>query len=670
MGQPDCPKFSSGMTNQLQNLRDQAAKLRRLAQPYFFPYTEDNGWQFIGLLVSLLFCVAGIVLFLATGLINGLSWLLPDLTGQYLGGVQSSLAMIWSRGWGAGISALFVVGAVVFASVRSQLRHRRWLPWLFLGLIILMLLSVNGINAGITFIARDLTNALISRDGDASYRNLWVYGACFAVALPIRSLQLYFTQKLGLFWREWLSLSLVDDYLTDRAYYILNPNDEAATNVDNPDQRISEDVRDFTAQALGFALNIFDSILTFSLNILILYSVSEGLTFALLAYASAISILMIVAGRKLVRLNNFQLRFEADYRYGLVRVRDNAESIAFYAGEKQEAKEVTRRLASVVENFNLLIVWEVLLRVLQRSSIYASNFIPYLILATPILAGEMDYGSFAQANVAYNLVEGSLFFIIYNIEALARFSASINRLEGFQSNILTLDPEEWSDFVPRIVPSERLALQGVTVKTPRTDNVLVRDLSFSLQASEGLLVVGPSGCGKTSLLRVVSGLWGSPTGTVYSPGQGDLLFIPQKPYMALGSLREQLCYPLDQARFSDEQLRAVLDQVMLGKLMQRYPDLDIKQDWPRLLSLGEQQRLAFARLLLNSPKVVVLDEATSALDVETESRLYALLRDREVSFISVGHRPTLKDFHDTVLELSGNCDWRLLPATSYDFERS
>ena len=658
------------MTHQLQNLRDQAAKLRRLAQPYFFPYTEDNGWQFIGLLVSLLFCVAGIVLFLVTGLINGLSWLLPELTGQYFGGVQSSLAMLWSRGWGAGISALFVFGAVVFASVRGQLRHRRWLPWLLLGLIILMLLSVNGINAGITFIARDLTNALIARDGDASYRNLWVYGACFAVALPIRSLQLYFNKKLGLFWREWLSLSLVDDYLQDRAYYVLNPNDETATNVDNPDQRISEDVRDFTAEALSFAINIFDSILTFSLNILILYSVSESLTFALLAYASAISILMIVAGRKLVRLNNFQLRFEADFRYGLVRVRDNAESIAFYAGEQQEAKEVTRRLTSVVENFNLLIVWEVLLRVLQRSSIYASNFIPYLILAAPILAGEMDYGGFAQANVAYSLVEGSLFFIVYNIEGLARFSASINRLEGFQSNILNLDPEEWSDFVPTIVPSDRLALQGVTVRTPRTDNVLVRDLSFSLEASEGLLVVGPSGCGKTSLLRVVSGLWGSPTGTVYSPGQGDLLFIPQKPYMALGSLREQLCYPLDQARFSDEQLRAVLDQVMLGKLMQRYPDLDIKQDWQRLLSLGEQQRLAFARLLLNSPKVVVLDEATSALDVETESRLYALLRDRELSFISVGHRPTLKDFHDTVLELSGDCDWRLLPATSYDFERS
>ncbi|MAB54715.1 MAG: ABC transporter ATP-binding protein, partial [Synechococcus sp. CPC35] len=394
------------MTTQLRTLRLQAAKLRRLSQPYFLPYTEDNGWQFFGLLVCLLFCVAGLVLFLLTGLMNALSWLKPDLTQIYLGGVQSSLSMLWSSGWGGAITVLFGIGSIVFASIRSQLRHRRWLPWLFLGVIILMLLSVNGINAGITFIARDLTNALIAKDGEASFRNLWVYGVCFAAALPIRSLQFYFTQKLGLLWREWLSLSLVDDYLSDRAYYILNPNDEAATNVDNPDQRISEDARDFTAQTLGFTLSIFDSILTFSLNILILFSVSETLTFALLVYASLISLLMIVAGKKLVRLNNFQLRYEADFRYGLVRVRDNAESIAFYSGEGQESKEINRRLKTVVENFNLLIVWEVLLRVLQRSSIYASNFIPYLILAAPILAGEMDYGGFAQANVAYNLVEG------------------------------------------------------------------------------------------------------------------------------------------------------------------------------------------------------------------------------------------------------------------------
>jgi putative ATP-binding cassette transporter len=166
---------------------------------------------------------------------------------------------------------------------------------------------------------------------------------------------------------------------------------------------------------------------------------------------------------------------------------------------------------------------------------------------------------------------------------------------------------------------------------------------------------------------MVSGLWPPAAGTVQRPPEGDLLFIPQKPYMLLGSLREQLAYPLDPERFSDAQLRHVLEQVRLPELVQRYPDLDIKQDWPRLLSLGEQQRLAFARLLLNGPRFVVLDEATSALDVSTERHLYGLLAERDMAFVSVGHRPTLTAFHDTVLELDGVGGWRLLPAAGYDF---
>jgi putative ATP-binding cassette transporter len=184
-----------------------------------------------------------------------------------------------------------------------------------------------------------------------------------------------------------------------------------------------------------------------------------------------------------------------------------------------------------------------------------------------------------------------------------------------------------------------------------------------------LLVVGPSGCGKTSFLRLVSGLWPPAAGEVQRPQEGELLFIPQKPYMILGSLREQLCYPLQPERFTDEQLRHALREVCLPELVSRYPDLDIKQDWPRLLSLGEQQRLAFARLLLNAPRIVVLDEATSALDVATERHLYALLRDRDIAFVSVGHRPTLTAFHDTVLELDGTGQWRLLPAAGYEFGR-
>ena len=167
----------------------------------------------------------------------------------------------------------------------------------------------------------------------------------------------------------------------------------------------------------------------------------------------------------------------------------------------------------------------------------------------------------------------------------------------------------------------------------------------------------------------MSGLWPAAAGQVERPPVGDLLFIPQKPYMLLGSLREQLSYPQAPDRFSDEQLRHVLEQVRLGELVQRYPELEVKQDWPRLLSLGEQQRLAFARLLLNSPCFVVLDEATSALDVATESHLYGLLSQREMAFVSVGHRPTLTAFHDTVLELDGTGSWRLLPAAGYDLTR-
>jgi putative ATP-binding cassette transporter len=207
----------------------------------------------------------------------------------------------------------------------------------------------------------------------------------------------------------------------------------------------------------------------------------------------------------------------------------------------------------------------------------------------------------------------------------------------------------------------------VDLVPPRSTRTLVHDLSLEVDRDQRLLVVGPSGCGKTSFLRLVSGLWPPAAGEVQRPREGDLLFIPQKPYMLLGSLREQLCYPLQPERFSDEQLRHVLREVCLPELVDRYPDLGIKEDWPRLLSLGEQQRLAFARLLLNSPRIVVLDEATSALDVATERHLYELLRQRDIAFVSVGHRPTLTEFHDTVLELDGAGHWRLLPAAGYVF---
>jgi putative ATP-binding cassette transporter len=652
-----------------QGLRGQLNKLRNLAQPFFLPLDQANGWQFGGLLVALLFCVGGLVLVALTGLIGLFEQLLPEVTEKYFGGVSSTIAGIWSSAWGVVFSGLFLMGGAAFLAMRQQLRNRRWLHWLMLGVIVLMLLTVNGINAGIGFIARDLTNALVAKQEDGFYRILIIYACCFVVALPIRVSQIFFTLKLGIIWRDWLSRSLIGDYMRNRAYYVLNPNDEQATDVDNPDQRITDDTRSFTSQSLQFTLGVFDALLTFSLNILILWSISTTLTLSLFGYASFATAVLVISGRKLVKINFDQLRYEADFRYGLVHIRNNAESIAFYSGEEPEAAETERRLGSVVRNFNLLIIWRVIIDVMRRSIGYAGNFFPYLVMAVPYFAGEIDYGGFIQANFAFGMVEGSLFYVVNQIEELAQFTAGISRLEGFQSEVEQVSREaRGAD--PVLQGAESIVVRHADLTPPGSDQPIVRDLSLSVGETDRLLVVGPSGCGKTSLLRMISGLWSPSQGDVERPPTGELLFIPQKPYMLLGSLREQLCYPTDEGRFSDDQLRHVLDEVNLSTLSTRYPDLDVKQDWPRILSLGEQQRLAFGRLLLNAPRFVVLDEATSALDVATEDHLYALLRQRELAVISIGHRPTLKQFHDSVLELSGTGDWRLMPATSYDFGRS
>ena len=647
-------------------LRSQLNKLRNLAQPFFLPLDQATGWQFAGLLVALLFCVGGLVLVALTGLIELLQQLVPALTEKYFGGVAATISGIWRSWWGVGFSGLFLLGASAFLAMRQQLRGRRWLHWLMLGVIVLMLLTVNGINAGIGFIARDLTNALVAKQEEGFYRILIIYACCFVVALPIRTAQIFFTLKLGLVWRDWLSRSLIGDYMRNRAYYVLNPNDEQATDLDNPDQRITDDTRSFTSQSLQFTLGIFDALLTFSLNILILWSISQKLTFSLFAYAIVSTTVLVFAGRRLVKINYDQLRYEADFRYGLVHIRNNAESIAFYSGEEPEQQETARRLGSVVRNFNLLIIWQVIISAMQRSVGYAGVFFPYLVMAGPYFSGDIDYGRFIQAGFAFNMVEGSLLFVVNRIDELAQFTAGVGRLEGFQSKVEQVSREASPD---RITSRDAIVVRHADLTPPGGQQPILRDLSLSIGEADRLLVVGPSGCGKTSLLRMISGLWMPTRGVVERPETGELLFIPQKPYMLLGSLREQLCYPTDEGRFSDDQLRHVLDEVNLSTLSTRYPDLDVKQDWPRILSLGEQQRLAFGRLLLNAPRFVVLDEATSALDVATEDHLYALLRQRELAVISIGHRPTLKDYHDTVLELSGDGGWRLLPATSYDFGR-
>ena len=652
--------------NPLQAFRSQLSKLQRLAQPYFLPIEETSAWQFLLLIVALLAVVLGSTLLLLTGTVALTGRLIPELQARFLPGVPQQVAALWASPAGPVLMVLFALGLGCFVSLRSKLRQGRWLPWVLMGVITLLILVINGINVGISYVARDVDNTLVAYQADQFWQVVAIYAFCLVLALPIRALQSYLIPKLGLLWREWLSGRLLQRYLSNRAYYVLNPNDETAEEIDNPDQRISQDTASFTTTSLSVSVEIVSALLTFLSFIVVLWTISSKLALWLLAYSVGGTALIVFASRKLVALNYDQLRLEADFRYGLVHIRDNAESIAFYRGEQQESREAERRLDGAIRNYDKLIVWQALISVIQRSYDYFSRFLPWLVIAPIYFAKKVDFGVFGQASIAFSQVLFSVSYIVNNIDQLAAFSASISRLEGFQGKVEAIGSAELKLEAGNTAASSIL-VNHVDLTPPNSDRCLIRDLSLEVAPNQRVLVVGPSGCGKTSFLRLVSGLWPAASGSVQRPPLAELLFIPQKPYMILGSLREQLCYPQDPARFSDEHLRSVLEEVRLPDLVQRYPDFDIKQDWPRLLSLGEQQRLAFARLLLNSPRFVVLDEATSALDVSTEKHLYRLLTQREMAFVSVGHRPTLKAFHDTVLEIDGHGCWRLIPAASYDF---
>ena len=662
-------------------LRAQLGKLQRLAQPYFLPLDDgvNSAWQFLLLVVALLAVVLGSTLLLLTGVVALAGQLVPDLRDRFLPGVPQQIAAVWHGPIGLVLMVLLAAGLACFLAFRNRLRQGRWVPWLLMGVITLLILVINGINVGISFIARNVDNTLVAYDRDGFWKTVAIYAFCLVLALPIRALQSYLIPKLGLLWREWLSSRLLNRYLQNRVYYNLNPNDETVEEIDNPDQRISQDAASFTGTSLSVTVEIVSALLTFVSFIIVLWSINDRLALLLLAYSAGGTALIVFASRKLVSLNYQQLKLEADFRYGLVHIRDNAESIAFYRGEQQEAKEAGRRLGGAIRNYDRLIIWEALISVIQRSYDYFSRFLPWLVIAPVYFAKEVDFGVFGQASIAFSQVLFSVSYIVNNIDRLAAFSASISRLEGFQGKVESLSAANGEGRSAMTAAEAEAAneperhgsilVSHIDLYPPHSARCLIKDLSLEIDRQQRLLVVGPSGCGKTSFLRLVSGLWPAASGQVLRPPIGDLMFIPQKPYMLLGSLREQLCYPQNPDRFSDEQLRHVLEQVRLPELVKRYPDLEIKQDWPRLLSLGEQQRLAFARLSLTAPCFVVLDEATSALDVTTETHLYSLLREREMAFVSVGHRPTLTAFHETVLELDGSGGWRLLPAAGYDVTR-
>lgn len=522
----------------------------------------------------------------------------------------------------------------------------------------------------------------------------------------------------------------IERYLKGRTFYKI----QSQSIIDNPDQRIVDDLSSFTGTALSFSLTLFNSAVDLISFSNILYGIYPPLFVVLLVYSIGGTAVSVFLGKGLVTLNFLQEKKEADFRYGLVRVRENAESIAFYGGEENEMQLLLQRFRSAFENLTQLLIASRNLEFFTNGYRYLIQILPAAVVAPMYFSGKIEFGVINQSVSAFNHILGDISLIVYQFQAISAFSAVIDRLgefndvlDGSGSKQLYDSPEEINLIYCNVKSSSLLESSGsvlsdhcqkllhienLTLQTPINKAVLLMDLSLVINCKEHLLVMGPSGSGKTSLLRAMAGLWSTGRGkiTFYFEDENEnppstldissleeksvhstdeessrhvngkstsAFFLPQRPYMVLGTLRQQLLYPMwieDVVLTSDaakppgslpflmrtsnsnkprtDDLIRILEDVRLGYILPRFGGLDSTCEWSSVLSLGEQQRLAFARLLLARPKLALLDESTSALDKANEVHLYRKIEAAGITYISIGHRETLYDYHNKILRIS------------------
>ncbi len=539
---------------------------------------------------------------------------------------------------------------------------RRWVPLGLLALSLVLTGSIKGFNVFFSYVNRDMMTALTQRNGSLFFHTALLTVVYSLLSAPVMAFDGWVQGRLMIDWRQWLTERFLERSLRARAFYRISSD----PGIDNPDQRVSEDLNAFPGFLVSFVLQVLWGIVTGISFIVVLWLISPYLVAVLAASVGLGSLLTVVIGRPLIGINFMQRRREADFRHSLVRLRDNAEAIALYGGEDREGSELRRRLYAAIANSKLMVLWQRNVAFLTYAYDGLLALVPVLVLAPSFFAGTVEFGQIIQASAAFLTLRTSLSLIVDQFNSLSNLAAVVERLgtyaEAAEKRALSVAPGSAAAKAAarpiETVEEPRIALQGLTLYTPDGVKLLVRDLSFELAARERLLIVGESGVGKTSLLRAIAGVWTLGGGRIVRPPLSELMFLPQRPYMTLGSLREQLCYPRA-GKVSDEELLAVLQRVDLADLPLRVGGLDAELKWKDLLSLGEHQKIAFARLLLDPPVWAFLDEATSALDLANESRLYRELDAAKIEVVSVGARPSLVEFHDVLLELLGNGEWRL-----------
>jgi putative ATP-binding cassette transporter len=555
------------------------------------------------------------------------------------------------------IDARTFLGNVWKLSAPYWRSEEKWLAWGLLGAIVALSLSLVYMLVLFNDWNRQFYNALEQKDERDFFALLGYFCVLASIFIAVSVYETYLEQMLQMRWRIWLTRQYLGDWLGDQVYYRLELEHRAT---DNPDQRIQEDLRLFTDGTLTLGLGVMREIVTLGSFAVILWGLSGSLPLQIggtevtvpgyllwvaLIYAIVGSVLTYRIGRSLIPLNFQQEQREADFRYALVRLRENAEGVALYRGETAENRHFASRVERIREN------WWDLMRITKRVNAFTIGYnqialvFPFFVAGHRFFSGAIPLGGLTQIASAFGTVQSSLSWFVNTFQRLANWKASVDRLLTFHRAL-----EQAKAGQTRDAGLEVRLDAGRTVRAEHLDlglpdgRTLVSDTSFTIQPGERVVLTGPSGSGKSTLFRALAGIWPFGRGAVRFPADARVLFLPQKPYIPIGSLRDAVAYPGAATDFGDEAIRNALATVALPRLATR---LDERENWSLQLSGGEQQRLAVARALLQAPDWVFLDEATSALDEAGERQLYELLARRlpNATLVSIAHRPAVAEYH-------------------------
>ena len=504
-------------------------------------------------------------------------------------------------------------------------------------------------------------SALQNYDAKKIFDELIHFSWLAAIYILLAVYSYYLQQTLILNWRRWLTTRFIDIWLQNKTYYNLQM---FGKDTDNPDQRISEDVRQFVEMTLSFGIGILKAFCTFASFVVILYNLSGSLSFTFMGKTWTINGYMLwasllysvigtyithIVGRKLVKINFIQQKYEADFRFSMIRLRESAESVAFYRGEAQEGSVFKQRFKMLLDNFWKLVNKQKQLVFLNSGYSQIAIIFPFVVAMNRYLTKEVTLGGLMQVASAFGRVQDSLSYFVDMYSSIAQWQAVVMRLTCFGHHMHDVYQQAERFHVERFAAADVVEVDNMQINLPY-GKPLLENISFTLHPGHNVLIKGVSGSGKSTLLRAISGIWPFVDGKIFLPERDKLMFIPQKSYLPLGTLRAALNYPGNKP-IDDTELIYLMDLCQIGYLKDK---LDLEADWSHVLSVGEQQRLAFVRAHIQQPQWLFLDEATSALDEDTEATMYSLLQERlqQTTVVSVGHRSTLNKYHELVLRLN------------------